>query len=158
MKTNSNKISFLLDINDPINTVFFKGIRDNLPSFQNGEKIYNVFNIDFFKHIDYYMPYLKLFSPIQFDLKSFKSATGDILGPGNKLIYKAVDYEALLIKSTFKSKIYELISITGNFVIFTDETHEIFRISHENKNLRIFKEFEKVIAEKDTPIVKDKKY
>jgi len=155
MNTNSNKITFLLDINDTISTVFFEGIKENTERFQNGEKWYNVSNIDFFKYSDYYIPYLNTFSPIKFNLKSFKSDTGNILGPGNRLIYKAVDYDGYIIKSTFKSKIYELISITGNFVIFTDETNEIFRISHENKNLRIFKEYEKVIAEKDTPISKD---
>ncbi len=155
MKTNSNKISFLLDINDKISTVFFEGIKDNIESFNNGEKMYQVFNIDFFKDSAYYIPYLNTFSPIKFNLKSFKSNTGAILGPGNRLVYRASDYDNYIIQSTFKSKIYELISITGSFVIFTDETKEIFRISHENKSLRIFKEIENVIAEKDIPIAKD---
>jgi len=156
MKTNSNKISFYLDINATIKNIFIEGIINNdFFISSNGEPSYKVHNIDFFKDSAYYIPYLNTFSPIQFNLKSFKSSTGDILGPGNKLVYRASDYEGFIIKSTFKSKIYELIAITGSFVIFTDETNEIFRISHEHKSLRIFKEYEKVIAEKDTPISKD---
>lgn len=154
MKTNSNKISFLLDINDTIPTVFFEGIKDNREILKNGVKMYEVFDIDFFEDGVNYLPYLKLFSPIKFDPKSFKSHTGAILGPGNRLEYFATDYENFIIKSTFKSKVYELISITGSFVIFTDETNEIFRVSHENKNLRIFKEKELAVAEKDIPMVK----
>lgn len=139
MKSTSTKIYFFLDINDTLKTVCNEGMKLNSLIRVGAKEFYKIYEVDFLKDKSYYTTYLKNFSTISFDLDSFYTATPDILRGFLKQYVEPKDYENLIVQATFKSKIYELLTITDNAIFFTDESKEILRVQYPAKNLKIFR-------------------
>jgi hypothetical protein len=132
-KTNNiMKIKFKLKIKDELLNI----IRDQYnPLFE--ETHYIIREDEFLSDVHFYREYLTKFSPLKFDLSSFKIHYNPLSNLLSQTITVAI-HDKLVVEAEIESLIYEVIDFKKDFIIIKDNSDQIFNIEFPQSSLELY--------------------